>query len=305
MGRSVSANVLPFGKKPPPFERRRRDRLTAPNIRTHPSGDQLEILDMSQRGMSIKTSHPFSVGGNYLFELFDQGRSLMVEGRICWCKRTESLPDPANGATETAFRTGIEFVGIQHRTLDTSLEDLSRLPIPLPEPEEDDEQLTADRILRLEHSATADEAAELLLELLSADFEHLVLFRLRDDEIRAWLGRGPTLVPDRLMKLRLRLDQASIFLHLSQGGSFFYGMLPAMFAHLQLLRCWNGSLERECVLFPIRIRKRLVAFLYADIGDRSLAPEHLASLKTASDLFTQALVRQILRRKSGSSEEPT
>ena len=304
MSRSISANVLPFGKKPPPFERRRRDRLAAPNIRTHPAGDGLEITDMSQRGMAIKTSHPFSIGGNYLFELFDQGRSLMIEGRICWCKRMESHPDPANTTPETAFRTGIEFVGIQHRMLDSSLENLARIPIPLPEPEEDDEQLTADRILRLKESATADEAAELLLELLSADFEHLVLFRLQGNEIRAWLGRGPTLVPDRLMKLRLRLDQASIFLHLSQGGSFFYGMLPAMFAHLQLLRCWNGSLQRECVLFPIRIGQRLVAFLYADVGDRSLAPEHLASLKTASDLFTQALVDQILRRKIRDTEEP-
>lgn len=302
MAESMPANILPFGKKAPPFERRRHNRVSTPNIRAHPSGAHVEILDMSQRGMAIETPHPFSVGGMYLFELFDDGRSLMIEGRVCWSDRIPLSVDRLEAGQMPTFRTGIYFVGVQNRSLQAAADALPPEALPVVGVDRGDEELTEDRIARLQTSTSPDESAELLLELLSADFEHLVLFRLDGEEIRAWLGRGPTLVPDRLMKLRLRLDQASIFLHLQQGGSFFYGMLPAMFAHLQILRCWNGSLQRECVLFPIRLRERLVAVLYADAGDHTLAPEHLASLKAATDLFTQSLIDQILRRKFNAAK---
>ena len=41
MGESISANVLPFDKKAPAFDRRRHDRVPAPDIRARPGGDQL------------------------------------------------------------------------------------------------------------------------------------------------------------------------------------------------------------------------------------------------------------------------
>ena len=251
---------------------------------------------MSQRGMAIETHHPFSVGGNYLFELQDEGRSLMVEGEVRWCQRVQNQQVSSEISPAPFFRSGVSFLALQDRAVDPVAQ--AAIPLPIPEVSADDQQLTEDRIERLNEAASPNEAAELLLDLLSADFDHLVLFRVQGDEIRAWLGRGPTLVPERLLKLRLSLTQTSIFKHLEQGGSFFYGMLPAMFAHLQLLRCWHGSLQRECVLFPIRIKDRLVAVLYADATDRPLSPEHLGALKSATELFTRSLVNQILRRKA-------
>lgn len=302
MASLTSANVLPFDRKTPPFERRRYDRVSAPNVRARPGSDRLEILDMSQRGMAIKAVHPFSVGGSYIFELQEDDRSLMIEGEIRWCER-QPLPqrefeiEPA-----PVFCTGVAFVGIQNQTSIAGAEEISQISRMAPEPEEDADQIIAHKIDLLRQSGSADEAAELLLEILSVDFAHLVLFRLKGDEIKAWMGRGPTLVPDRLVKLRLGAHRASVFLHLQQGGSFFYGQLPAMFAHLQLLRCWHGSLDRECAVFPVRINARLVAFLYADTGGRSLLPQHLATLKKATDLFARSLLDQILRRKARAQE---
>jgi len=203
------------------------------------------------------------------------------------------------------FHTGVSFVGLQDRALDQVVQVDSSLSAPDSHSPDAgaDEELTADRIERLQRADCPNESAEILLDLLSADFEHLVLFRIQGEEIRAWLGRGPTLVPERLLNLRLNLAQTSIFKHMQQGGSFFCGMLPAMFAHLQLLRCWHGSLHRECVLFPVRINNRLVAVLYADAGGQPMMPEHLGGLKAATDLFTRSLVDQILRRKARAAEE--
>jgi hypothetical protein len=227
----------------------------------------------------------------------------MVEAEVRWCQRVNAQETLEDDHDAPSFRSGVSFVGLQNRAVDP----IARVEIPLPKPavesRQDDEQLTQDRIARLRQAESPDESAELLLDLLSADFEHLVLFRLQGDEIRAWLGRGPTLVPERLLRLRLSLAQTSIFMYLQHGGSFFYGMLPAMFAHLQLLRCWHGSLHRECVLFPVRIKDRLVAVLYADAADRPLTPEHLGALKAATDLFTGSLIDQILKRKAQAAEE--
>ena len=303
MRESISASVLPFSAESRAFERRRYARMLVPNIHAQPAGTRLEILNMSQRGMAIETQHPFSVGGNYLFELHDEGRSLMVEGEVRWCTRTTSRETPEELSISPFLRTGESFVGLQNRTVDPVAQ--AQIPLPAPQTElpGDDEELTADRIERLQKADCPNESAEILLDLLTADFEHLVLFRLQGDEIRAWLGRGPNLVPERLLRLRLSLAQTSIFKHMQQGGSFFYGVLPAMFAHLQLLRCWHGSLHRECVLFPIRIKDRLVAVLYADAGDHPLTPEHLGGLKAATDLFTRSLIDQILNRKARAAKE--
>lgn len=304
MTSSTSANILPFGERVRAFERRRHRRDGAPHVRAQPDGHRLEIIDMSPQGMAIETPYPFAAGTTYLFELFDQGRSLMVEGEIRWCRR--QLPGVASGISaegSVLFRTGVSFVGIHLRSqpapaipaLGTAVSEAQALDV------KDAEELTRDRLGRLARAENPDDAAELLLDLLSADFEHLVLFRIRDGQIGAWLGRGPTLVPDRLMKLRLAVEQASVFLHLREGGSFYYGMLPAMFADLRLLGCWDGNLDRECVLFPIRLRGRLVAVLYADTGSRPLTPEHLGGLQAATALFTRSLVDQILRRKNRTS----
>lgn len=293
----MKANILQFGVKAPRFDRRRVPRAAKMDLGARPLGQRYRVLDISRRGMAIEAEHPFSIDGLYLFELADQGRSLVVEGEARWCEPTSSDPP--------TFRVGIAFVAINVRESLTSTAHLTALPISVEEQQGDKEELLADRMNRLENANSPDEAAELLLEILSPDFEHLVLFRIVGNTVRAWLGCGPTLVPDRLRKLRLELDQASIFLHLREGGHFFYGFLPAMFAHLQILRCWNGSLHRECVLFPVRLGGRLVAVLYADTGDRDLIAEYLGNLQGAVELFTHSLLGQILRRKSSTSEPPS
>ena len=70
-------------------------------------------------------------------------------------------------------------------------------------------------------------------------------------------------------------DEPSVFLNLRQGAEFFLGRLPAMPAHERLLKCWRGSLDTECALFPVRVRDRLVCAVYGDrdsLGLAGLAP---------------------------------
>jgi hypothetical protein len=256
----------------------------------------MNILNMSRRGMAIETQHPFTIGGDYLFELCDEGRSLVVEGRVRWSRRVMPGVIPEI-EPRTMFRTGVAFVGIQPRESRPSMRHLKQVPST----STDDRirhEAAVDRIDRLANATNVEDAGEFLLDLLAPSFERLVLFKVQRHSVRVWMGRGHTLIPEKLRTLRIDFDQPSIFLHLHEGGRLFFGSLPPMIAHRQLVRCWEGSISQECVLFPIWIKTRLVAVLYADAGEDPLAARHLGQLQQATELFSESVVKQILKRKA-------
>lgn len=297
----MPANVLPFGIDGRAFERRRDQRLRTPHIRAQPPGTAIHVLDMSRHGMSIQTPHAFAVGGIYLFELADEDRSLLVEGRVRWCRQAASSA-PSARAQEAWFHSGVAFIGLQPRRSDVGLEKLTSLPVLQSERHAGRIEHLAERVAQLQQSRSANEAAETLIDLLALDFEHVLLLRVEQNSVKAWMGRGPGLVPERLRKLHLGLDAASILLHFRAGGSLYFGKLPPMFPHLQLLRCHQGSLQRQCALLPVRIGSRFVAVLYVDTGEQAPTADQLASLQSATALFSQALLDQILRRRARRAE---
>jgi hypothetical protein len=296
----TSANLLHFGPLEPLVDRRQHSRSLASRIRPQREGRVLSILNMSRRGMALDSRHPLTVGGYYLFELVEDGRTLLVEGQVRWCERRPRRSAPEVDESPL-FRAGVAFVGVQNRDSSSFVEQLPDAARLAAEQAAEAETVHATRVARLEEAGNPDEAAECVLDLLSPDFEHLLLFRVDGNELRTWAGRGPGLMPARLRRLRLDLDQASIFLHLKEGGSFFFGRLPAMFPHLQLVYCWQGSLRQECAVFPVRIKDRLVSVLYVDTAEPGgIAARHLGILQTGASLFSRCLVAQILRRKSSS-----
>ena len=157
----MSAEILRFEAPAPPFDRRRHRRSAVPHISSSLGGSRIVILDMSRRGMSIESTYPFGVGGSYLFELSDRGRSLLVEGEIRWCHNNGSAP--AHDLEEVPiFRTGVSFLAVQSRGPLSSTPDISDLASLPVESSEADDQLMEDRLTRLRESPCPDEAAELL-----------------------------------------------------------------------------------------------------------------------------------------------
>ena len=70
--------------------------------------------------------------------------------------------------------------------------------------------------------------------------------------------------------------------------------------HQDLVETWNGDLETECVLVPIRIGHRMVTVLYADTGDEAPSSEDLDLLRRAGRLLEESMARLILRQKAES-----
>jgi len=278
-------------------ERRRHPRIPAPHISASPFEGDLDVVNLSRRGMFVRSQHPLAVGGTYLFELWQEANSLVVEGVVRWSRSPEVGREGGPGSP-SRYQAGVAFERVRSRE--------RRTPWPT------EVVLPPARGRPVDHLAAAREAlsgadsihvaAEGLLDVLEPIFERLVLLRCHTDELRAWMGRGRTLRPLRLQSLQLSFSQPSLFLHMREGGSYFRGILPGMPLHRDLINCWSGNLEQECVLTPVRIGSRLVTVLYADKGAEQLTDEDLDLLRRVGRLLEESMSSLILRKKSLSRD---
>lgn len=247
--------------------------------------------------MLVLSHHPMSIGGTYLFELWQEGNSLVVEGVVRW-SRPQDAANVEEAPRESRYQAGVAFERVRSRQrrdpwpTEVTLSPARGRPV---------DRLAVAR-LALAEASSIHVAAESLLDVLEPMFERLVLLRCHATALRAWMGRGRTLRPLRLQCLELGLDQPSMFLHLREGGSFFRGSLPAMPLHQDLVDTWNGNLEQECILVPIRIGHRLVTVLYADTGDEAPSSEDLDLLRRAGRLLEESISSLILRQKAESRD---
>ncbi len=273
-------------------ERRQHPRIPAPHISASPFDGDLDIVNLSRRGMSVLSHHPLSVGGTYLFELWQDGNSLVVEGVVRWSNlQVAGFQVPA---TDTRYRAGVAFERVRSRE--------RRDPWPTEVVVTPERGRSVDRLAvartALAEADTIHVGAESLLDVLEPLFERLILLRCRSRILRAWMGRGRTLRPTKLQSLEIVLDQPSLFLHLAEGGSFFRGRLPEMPVHRNLVDCWNGDLDQDCILVPIRLGHRLVTVLYADTGDAALAGDDMDLVRRAGRLLEETMSSLILRQKA-------
>lgn len=152
---------------------------------------------------------------------------------------------------------------------------------------------------RLSEAETASQIGAALIEILAAQFPRVLLFRVSSEreEVTGWMSEGPDLNPEWFRHYSVGLHHSTVFRELSEGGTPFVGQLEAGPAHKALARCWNGSLEHECLLLPVGIRGKLVCAAYVDRGDAGLHDINLDSLQKVAKLTALAFERCILRRK--------
>jgi hypothetical protein len=111
------------------------------------------------------------------------------------------------------------------------------------------------------------------------------------------MGRSPALDEYRFRNWTVGFDEPSVFLNLSRGAEFFLGRLPAMPAHERLLRCWRGSLETECAVFPVKVRNRLVCAVYGDRDTLGLAGLDVQTVQQLTAKAAIAFEMLLMQRK--------
>ena len=94
--------------------------------------------------------------------------------------------------------------------------------------------------------------------------------------------------------MRIPWGEPSIFAFVKLSGSPHKGTLSRVLVPPKLAALLGDKAAASCAVFPVRIKDRLVAFLYADRLGAPLSDEDYRSLEIAASALGSSLARLLL-----------
>jgi Type II secretion system (T2SS), protein E, N-terminal domain/GAF domain len=135
------------------------------------------------------------------------------------------------------------------------------------------------------------------LRALRRRFARSAVFAARPDGVSGWSGAGERVDIHALRRLEIPWSDPSIFLNVRMGQAFYLGPLPPLPRH-DALAAALGGWPSECVVQPIRMRDKTVAFLYAECaGAQGATPADLTYLRELAGAAAAALAASIRLKK--------
>jgi hypothetical protein len=146
-------------------------------------------------------------------------------------------------------------------------------------------------------AATRDQIAAAAIAALSRRFERCAFFVARPGDVVGHSTAGPGIDRDAFRAVKIPWNEPSVFLNIRLSRAFHLGALPPLPRHRPLLDALGGPPE-ECLVQPVLMRDRPVAFLYADFkGDRGASPMDLAYMRGLSAAAARAFASAIRQKK--------
>ena len=139
-----------------------------------------------------------------------------------------------------------------------------------------------------------DRLAESTLETVCARLPRAVLLTSAQDAVHGWTARGSGLNRDQVTGIRIQWGEPSIFAFVKLSGSPHRGSLSRILMPPKLAALLGDKANACCAVYPVRIKDRLVAFLYADRLGAPLSEEDYRNLEIASSALGSSLARLLL-----------
>ncbi|MGE5413300.1 MAG: hypothetical protein ACM3NW_03930 [Syntrophomonadaceae bacterium] len=139
-----------------------------------------------------------------------------------------------------------------------------------------------------------DRMAESTLETVCARIPRAILLTSAQDAVRGWTARGAGLNRDQVSGIRIPWGEPSIFAFVKLSGSPHRGSLSRILVPPKLAALLGDKAAASCAVYPVRIKDRLVAFLYADRLGAPLSGEDYRNLEIASSALGSSLARLLL-----------
>lgn len=161
-------------------------------------------------------------------------------------------------------------------------------PPPLPAagdiPSEDDGDLDIEiRLARaaelLQNAEMRDDIGDALFYFSRLYFARRMLLSIRKDVIVGWRGEGEGVDEAAVRAIAIPKEEPSVFVALMQGTPFWLGPLPPMPRNKELIFAMGPPEPSTCLVLPIQVRGRTVAFFYGDPGDGKLPALPMAEMK--------------------------
>lgn len=178
------------------------------------------------------------------------------------------------------------------------------LPLPESKPAmpsgvaaESDRTLPADNARLLLQAQNRDEIGQVLLQVTENFFRRRLLFILQRDRIVGWDGAGDGVAREDVKRVLLPLDSLSLFTAVKVGSRPMIGPVADVPANRRLFHEMRLGFPAEVVLFPIRIRDRVVAIYYGDNATQPVGSVDVDLLRRITLQAALALEILLLRGK--------
>jgi hypothetical protein len=152
-----------------------------------------------------------------------------------------------------------------------------------------------------ERTPARDRIAEAVVEALAQRFPRVLVFVSTQEGVQGWTGRGGGLARDRIASISIPWGEPSIFAFVKLSGMPHRGPLSRILIPPSLAEILGPKAAAGCVVVPVRIKDRLVAFLYADRLGAPLSEEDLRSLEISSNSLGSSLARLLLELRKAVS----
>ena len=144
---------------------------------------------------------------------------------------------------------------------------------------------------------TRDAIFRAALDNLAEKFRKRAVFAVRPDGVAGWEGSGASVSLEGLRALEIPWSAPSIFLNVKMSRSFYLGPLPPLPRHQELADALGGW-PPECIVQPVVIRDRVVAFFYAECeSEQGATPADLAHVRELAAASAAALAASIRLKK--------
>jgi hypothetical protein len=145
-----------------------------------------------------------------------------------------------------------------------------------------------------------DRIAEAALDSLATQFPRLLLFVSAQESIQGWTARGGGISRDGVSRLRIPWGEPSIFAFVKLSGSPHRGGLSRVLMPPAVARLLGPRATASCAVYPVRIKDRLVAFLYADRLGAPMSDHDYRTLEIAASSLGSALAKLLLELRKAS-----
>jgi hypothetical protein len=133
---------------------------------------------------------------------------------------------------------------------------------------------------------------------LSQRFPRVAVFGSKPDRISGLAGAGKGVDTVRVGAIEIPWGEPSVFLNVRLSRAFYLGALPPLPRHRPIAEAMGRAAE-ECVVQPIWIKDKPVAFLYAEFDpERGATPMDLAYMRGLAAAAATALAASIRSRRA-------
>jgi hypothetical protein len=142
-----------------------------------------------------------------------------------------------------------------------------------------------------------DEIFAAALTALSRRFRKAAIFAVRKEGVTGLAGAGERVDPAAIAGLEIPWSEPSIFLNLRLSQSFYLGPLPPLPRHKEFAAALGGW-PAECLVQPVLMRDKAVAFFYAECaGAQGATPADLTYARELAGATAAAQAASIRLKK--------